>query len=313
VRAAVITEIGGLPAVVERPDPDGLVLELEATPLNPIDINVGAGRFFGGHPPLPFVPGAEGVGRLPTGERVWAFSDGLGLARDGALAERVSVKREAVVDVPEGVDPALAGALGIAGLAGWMPLSWRAPLQAGETVLVLGATGTVGLVAVQSAKVLGAGRVVAAGRDREGLARAAELGADATVCLDETDDLGAALKEACGGEGPDVVVDPLWGAPFGSVLEAAAPRARIVNVGQSAGPEATLTSNAVRGKSLDILGFIVYAVPRDVLADHYRRLVEHAAAGRITLELERVTLDAVAEAWERQASGSADRKLVVEF
>jgi NADPH:quinone reductase len=313
VRAATIREIGQLPEVGERDDPDGLVVELEAAPLNPLDINVGAGRFYGGHPPLPFVPGTEGVGRLPTGERVWAFSDGLGLARDGTLAERVTVSRDAVVEVPDGIDSALAAALGIAGLAGWMPLAWRAPVRPGETVLVLGATGTVGLVAVQAAKLLGAGRVVAAGRKPARLARAGKLGADATVNLEEVDDLAAAFKEASGGDGPELVFDALWGAPFRAALDAAAPRARLVNLGQSAGPEATLTSAAVRGKDIDILGWTIYRVARDVLADHYRQLVGHAASGRIALELERVPLDGVADAWQRQASGEADRKLVIEL
>ena len=312
MRAALITEIGSPLEIGERPDPEGTVLEVAATPLNPIDINVGAGRHFAGHPELPFVPGCEAVGRLPSGELVWAFGDGLGLSRDGGLAERVAVSRDAVIEVPDGADPAVAGALGIAGLAGWMPLAWRAPVREGETVLVLGATGTVGLVAVQAAKVLGAGRVVAAGRSEEGLARAREAGADATVRIDQVGDLAAAFKEAAGGDGPTLVSDPLWGPPFAAVLQAVAPGARIVNLGQSAGAESTLASAAIRGKNLDIYGFTIYGVPRDVLADHYRQLVAHAVAGRITLEIERVPLDDAPAAWERQASGAADTKLVVE-
>ena len=125
--------------------------------------------------------------------------------------------------VPGDVDPALAGALGIAGLAGWLPVAVRAPVQEGETVLVLGATGTVGLVAMQGARLLGAGRVVAAGRRPEALERARRLGADAVVSLDE-DDLAAALREACGGDGPSLVVDPLWGEPVVAAARAAAPR-----------------------------------------------------------------------------------------
>ena len=108
---------------------------------------------------------------------------------------------------------ALAAGLGIAGLAGWLPLAWRAPLEGGEHVLVLGATGSVGLVAVQVAKLLGAARVVAAGRSVAGLERAAEVGADATIRLDEAEDLVAAFKDAFGGEGPNYVFDPLWGEP----------------------------------------------------------------------------------------------------
>jgi NADPH2:quinone reductase len=240
---------------------------------------------------------------------VWAYG-AIGLARDGAMAERVAVPRELLIDVPDGADPALAAALGIAGLAGWLPLAWRAPLAGGETVLVLGATGTVGLVAVQAARVLGAGRVVAAGRNEQGLERARQRGADAVVQLGAAAPLGEALREACGGDGANVIVDPLWGEPLAAALAAAAPRARIVHLGQSAGPEASLASAQVRGKQLDVLGHTNFLVPRDELAREYRRLVEEAIAGRIQLDVERVPLDQVAEAWERQASG-ADTKLVI--
>jgi NADPH:quinone reductase len=178
-------------------------------------------------------------------------------------------------------------------------------------VLVLGATGSVGLVAVQTAKLLGAARVVAAGRNAAGLERAARCGADATLRLDEHDDLVAAFKEAFGGEGPSWVFDPLWGGPAAAAIQAAAPGATIVNLGQSAGATAELASGTVRFKSLSILGHTNFAVPPDDLAEHYRRLVSHTVAGEIRLEVERVALDSVTESWRRQAEG-AGTKLVVE-
>jgi NADPH:quinone reductase-like Zn-dependent oxidoreductase len=310
VRAALIRELGATPEVGDAPEPDPadgeVVVEVLAAPLNPIDVNVSAGRFHGGHPEFPYVPGCEGVGRVAGSDRlVWALG-AIGLRRDGTMAERVAVPEAEFVDVPAGADAALAAALGIAGLAGWMPLSWRAPVREGETVLVLGASGTVGLVAVQAARLLGAGRIVAAGRDMSRLERARELGADEVVALDGD------LRGAVGDGGANLVVDPLWGVPIAAALDVCAPRARIVQLGQSAGPTATLASAAVRGKMLDILGFNDYAVPRDVLAEQYRRLVEHAVAGRIEVDLERVPLDGIADAWRRQAEGSAGRKLVVE-
>ncbi|HEY7380118.1 MAG TPA: zinc-binding alcohol dehydrogenase family protein [Gaiella sp.] len=311
MKAAVIRELGAPPEVAEVDEPqDDDVVEVLAAPLNPIDVSVANGRFFGGHPPLPYVAGCEAVGRTPDGRLVWLFSGGLGVARDGAMAQRVSLGAATAIDVPDDADPALAGALGIAGLAGWLPLAWRAPLEGGETVLVLGATGTVGIVAVQAAKLLGAARVVAAGRSAAGLERASELGADATVRLDEADDLAAAFREACGGNGPTYVFDPLWGEPAAAAVVAAAPGARIVNLGQSAGPNATLASGAVRGKQLSLYGHTNFAVPPAELADHFRRLVAHAVAGEIRLDVERVALDDVASAFEQQAAGPG-RKLVV--
>lgn len=311
VRAAQITELGRPPTMGEAPDPAAETLvEVLAAPLNPIDIAVGSGRFYGGHPPLPFVPGCECVGRLRgSGELVWTHGGGLGVSRDGTMAALASAGA-LVVPVPTGADPAVAAALGIAGLAGWLPVAWRSPVREGETVLVLGATGTAGLVAVQGAKLLGAGRVVAAGRSEAALERAFEAGADATVKLDAHGDLAAALREACGGEGPQLVIDPLWGEPAVAAAEAAAPGARIVNLGQSAGAAASLTSAAVRGKQLEILGYSSFAVPLDVIAEHFRRLVDHAVAGRIVIEVECVPLDGIADAWRRQEEG-AGRKLVI--
>ena len=286
MRAALVAELGRPPQVGEAPEPAGESREVLAAPLNPLDRAVAAGSFYGGHPPLPYVPGCECVGREPGGRVVWSFGGGLGLSRDGAMAERV-IPGAVVVAVPDGSDPALAAALGIAGLAGWLPLAWRAPVGADDRVLVLGATGAVGSVAVQAAKLLGAAQVVAAGRDRAGLERALELGADEAVGLDG--DLGE----------PTYVFDPLCGEPLERAVVAAAPGARIVQLGQSAGPAATLTSAAIRGKQLEVYGFSDFAVPADVFAEHYPRLVAHAAAGEIRLDIDRIGLDDVAAAWDR--------------
>jgi NADPH2:quinone reductase len=315
MRAAVVSELGRPPELGDVPEPepgDGdILLEVAASSLNPIDIAVGAGRFYGGHPSVPYIAGAEAVGRVAgDGGLVWAAGGAIGVARDGALAERAAVPEDSLTPVPEDADPEVAVALGIAGMAGWLPLVWRAPVRDGETVLVLGATGTAGLVAVQAARLLGAGRVIAAGRDPERLARAAEVGADEVVRIGETDDLARVFKRASGGRGSTLVFDPLWGEPLVAALDAAATGARVVNVGQSAGPEATIRSGFVRGKQLDLLGYSNFAVPRDVVREEYRRLVEHALAGAIRVDVERVSLDDVVEAWERQAAG-AHAKLVV--
>jgi NADPH2:quinone reductase len=286
MRAALISELGRPPDVGEAPEPEGESLEVLAAPMNPVDRAVAAGQFYGGHPPLPFVPGCEFVGREAGGRVVWTFGGGLGLARNGGMAER-ALPGSVVAEVPEGADPALAGALGIAGLAGWMPLAWLAPIREGERVLVLGATGTAGQVALQAAKLLGAAHVVAAGRDPDGLERALALGADEAVGLDG--DFGE----------PTYVFDPLWGEPAERAVAATAPGARIVQLGASAGQTATLPSATIRGKQLELYGYSNFAVPADVLAEHYGRLVGHAVAGEIKVELERVGLDEIGEAWGR--------------
>ena len=303
MRAALTTELGRPPELGERPEPAGAaVYEISAVSLNPVDINIGAGRHFAGHPELPYVPGCEGVGRAPDGQRVYLFDDGLGLSRDGLLAERAAAPADLGIPLPDEVSDELAAACGIAGMAGWLPLAWRAPVRADDRVLVLGATGTVGRTAVQAAKLLGAQRVVAVGRNPERLRRAAELGADATVSLEE-DDLAAAIKNAAGGDGPTYIVDPLWGPPAVAAIQAAARGWRLVQIGQSAGAEVSLASAPIRGKQGEVYGFTDFAVPKDVLREHYLRLVGHAAAGEIVLDVETYPFERIAEAWERQASG----------
>jgi len=312
VRATLIREVGGLPEPGEADAPDGDdVVDVLAAPINPIDLAVSRGLLATGHPELPYVPGCEVVGRTADGRIVWVFGGGFGRTRAGGMAERASIGDALAIDVPEGADPAVAAGLGIAGLAGWLPFAWRAPLEGGENVLVLGATGSVGLVAVQTAKLLGAARVVAAGRSPEGLEQAVALGADTGLRLDETDDLVTAFKDAFGGEGPSYVFDPLWGAPAAAAAQAAVPRATIVNLGQSAGATSELASAAVRFKSLSILGHTNFAVPPDELAAHYRRLVGHVTAGDIVFDVDRVPLDDVPAAWQRQADGPGAKLVVV--
>jgi NADPH2:quinone reductase len=311
VKAALIREIGAAPEVEEVDAPNGDVLEVLAAPVNPIDLAVSRGGLATGHPELPYVPGCEAVARTSGGRVVWIFGGSLGRTSNGAMAERAQIGDSHAIDVPDGADPALAAGLGIAGLAGWLPFAWRAPLEGGENVLVLGATGSVGIVAVQTAKLLGAARVVAAGRSPEGLDRAISLGADATIRLDEAEDLVAAFKDAFGGDGPSYVFDPLWGAPAAAAVEAAVPHATIVNLGQSAGATAELVSGHVRFKSLSILGHTNFAVPVDELGEHYRRLVGLATAGDISLDVERIPLDDAADAWRRQAEGAGAKIVLV--
>jgi NADPH:quinone reductase len=307
VRTTRIAELGKAPEPLDEEGGAGEI-DVLAVALNPLDLAVASGRFYGGHPPLPYVPGCEAVARL-DGERVYLFGEGRGTAQDGFLAERVEFPAELAVQVPEGVDDGVAAAAGVAGIAGWLPLAKVAPVRPDDSVLILGATGTVGSIAVQVARVLGAERIVAAGRDRKRLERARGLGADETVALDG-DDLAEKLREAFGGDGPTLVVDMLWGEAVRAAVEVAAPGARIVHVGQSAGPEATLPSAAVRGKRLSILGHSNFVLSPEERRRAYLDVIEQIRAGRIRIEVETFSLDDVGAAWQAQASR---RKAVVLF
>ena len=310
MRAAILHEYGAPPEPGEFRDPepgDGQeVVEVLAAGLNPVDVSIASGTFYGGRPPLPCVVGREGVGRRAGGERV--YFDG-SAPPFGSFAQRAPIDPQDAIPLPEGLDEALAVCFGIAGLAAWLGLEWRGGLRQGETVLVLGASGVVGRVAVQAARLLGATRVVAAARSREGLEQAVELGADATVQIGAVDDLAGALAEAAGG-GVDVILDPVWGEPAAAALQAANRGGRLVQIGQSAGPEALISSAAVRGRVLEILGHTNFAAPREIKRAAYERMAAHAAAGELRLDVERVPLEDVADAWTRQQA-SPHRKLVI--
>ena len=256
-----------------------------------MDISIAGGKFYGGTPELPYVIGSEAVGVGADGGRVWI--------RDrGTMAETIVPRSGWRFPVPDGVDDAQALACGTAGLTGWLAVSWRAKVGPDDVVLVLGASGTLGSTAVQAAKLLGA-RVIGAARRTENIPEAAdevvELGGDA--------ELPAAT----------VIIDGLWAEPFERALAAAKHGVRVVQLGQSAGPTATLASDWVRGKNANILGFGVYSTPEEVGREGYRVLCEHVRDGRIVHELERYPLEAIAEAWNRQASGSPNAKIVVDL
>lgn len=312
VRGLRISEQGARPVVAEMPEPAGApgtaLVRVTSAPLNPLDLAIAAGRFYLPVPDPPYVPGAEIVGEVvssatqPAGTRVWA----VGLV--GGMAETAAVPETALVPVPDGLDDHLAAGLGIAGLAGWMPVLDRGALVPGETVVVLGASGAVGQVAVQAARSAGAGTVVAVSRGSAGRERALALGAD--VALPADAELGDALASACP-EGVDLVIDPLWGEPARAALGALRHGGRLVQVGNAAAPTLDLAAGPLRGRRLDIRGFSVLVEEPERLRAAYSELAAAALAGEVRMDVEVAGLDEAPAAWQRQAAGAGGVKAVV--
>ena len=304
--AAVLHEYNEAPRYEEvaEPSPEAgqVVVDVGAAALHHLDLFKASGNFYL-EQPLPSVVGTDGVG-LAGGRRVYFDS----ITPHGSMAERSIAAETEMFDVPDAVDDPTAAAIANSGLAGWLALSWRAGLQPGETVAVLGATGQVGSVAVQAAKLLGAGRVIAVSRAGERLDRMRERGADAVVDV-EGDDLTERIREAAGGD-IDVTIDSLWGEPAVAAMGAAARFGRHVQVGQLAGPSLDLSAPAIRSKSLDVRGFMGLHPGHEIRAEAYTRLGEHVARGDIVIDFERIALADVASAWERQRTG-AGAKLVL--
>jgi NADPH2:quinone reductase len=309
MRAAVLTEPGS-PAFGDFADPEAgapgeEVIEVLAAGINHLDLAKAAGTFYTGPPPLPSVPGSDGVGRRADRSRVYFDAP---VAPFGSLAERTLVASETLLPVPDAVDDATAAAAGNAGIAAMTALD-RARLAPGERVLVLGATGTVGRIAVQASLAAGAARVVAAGRDEDRLRALAAATGCAVVALGQTAPSAADFEAAA--DGPvDVIVDPLWGEPALAAMGAAAQRARLVQLGQRAGTTIELPAALIRSRRLELIGVSGALESHADRAAAYAALMELIAAGKVAVELERVPLERIEDAWRRQAAGAAT-KLVV--
>jgi NADPH2:quinone reductase len=320
MNAAVLRTIGQLPHFEQFPEPipeeNEVIVHVRAAALKPIDKQMASGSHYAAFRELPVVCGMDGVGCLDDGTRVF-------FARPrppyGSMAERAVVSRSHCFPIPDNVDDEIAAAVVNPGLSAWAALAWRAQLQPGETVLILGATGVTGKLAVQTAKLLGAGRVIAAGRNEQVLNTLQELGADTTIRLDKPgQNLTEAFSREAGDTGFDVVIDYLWGPPTEALLaaiarsdlKAASSRVRLVQVGESAGPTISLAAAVLRSSRLEILGSgsgNAAATPEKWL-EAVRQLMSNVACGALRIDTERVPLGEVENAWSREQHG---RRMVI--
>jgi len=293
------------------------LVRVMAAPISPLDRLCASGTSYFGTPQLPYIPGTQGVGIvmetdvLAPGQRVWFTCDAGMKPVNGSMAQYCVIDESSVLVLPDQIDSDLAAALGLSAIAAWMALTWRGHLQPGEQVLVLGASGAVGQVAVQAAKLLGAGRVIAASRDEAARTRALSRGADAVVDLngDNVDEISRRIAAAC--DGPlHLVIDPVWGLPAEAAVRALGAEGRLINIGSAAGPTARFESANVRSRLHAILGYTNNALTHEQKAQALTEILSHAAAGRCTVEREMVPLAQAAEAWERQAA-FARRKLIL--
>jgi NADPH:quinone reductase-like Zn-dependent oxidoreductase len=321
VLAAVLETPGEAPVVREHPDPvdrpGHTVVAVTAAPIVPLDQLVASGTSYFGRPATPYVPGTQGVGVvarsdvLPVGTRAFFATTAGIVPGDGSLAERCQVPDDAVVPLDPDVSDPAAAALGMSAVAAWMALTDRGRLQPGERVLVLGAGGAVGQVAVAAAKVIGAGRVVAVCRSAEAQERARSAGADAVVPLaGDVDELTERFREACGGS-VDVVVDPVFGAAATAASRVLADRGRLVNLGGAAGDTAEFSSAVLRSRTAEVLGYTNAGLTADQRRSALEAVFRHAGAGRLSVAHEVVPLSEAAGAWRRQAAGSAPVRLVL--
>jgi NADPH:quinone reductase len=306
MRAAVIEAMNTEPVVhvVDRPVAGAgeILVKVSTAGLNPTDLVASTG--VRGNLPVPYVPGTEGVGVLGDGTRVYFAPARL---PRGSMAEYAPIAAERAFPLPDKITDADALGIGIAGSTAWLAMTWKAQLQPGESVLVLGATGAVGQIAVQAAKLLGASRVVAAGRKISVLETLREQGADDIVVLDEGYE--QRLVDAADG-GFDLVVDSLFAAPMAAALRATSYGGRIVNLGMRAGRMMELSGLAWKGR--DLLNYNLDLPGVETYRAAYDQLARHVLAGELLVRSEVLPLREVALGWRRQAE-SPNTKLVLEI
>jgi len=337
VRAAVVETMGRPPAAADVPEPGRrageALVRIHAAALNPVELHIWNGHFFDGPPRPPYVIGLEGIGvveegdRLAPGTRVRVEFVHPGYGRDGAVAEYAVVPEEpdaadrasqaSVAPIGDELADADAAALGVPVFTAMMCLERAVAAGAsvdGAHVLVLGATGAVGTMAVQLAKLMGAARVVAVGRNAERLERARTLGADSSVELAAglaPAELEALFGEAAGGR-LDIALDPLWGEPARAAIEALTGDGVYVSFGQAASPVAELSGIPLRNRRVTLVGHSgAWATPEaraGALERAHALAAEHGS--RLVLDTEELSLEEIGSAWERLAH-SAGRRLVV--
>ncbi len=317
MKAAVVRELGEVPRYEEFPDPapgpSESIVEVSAAALTHLALSRAAGAHYSADAAPPLVVGVDGVGRDPEGRRVY-----FARARPpyGALAERAPVPTAAQIPLPPALDDVTVAAAALPGMSCWRPLTVLAPIRPNEAVLVHGAAGASGRMAVQVAKHLGASRVIAAGRDPEELRPLRDLGADELVVTDRPpDELRATFRTLAREAAVGVVLDYLWGPTAEALLEALggpnAPRGparvRYVQVGSLAGPTIRLESALLRSSGVELLGSgLGSASPADLLTS-IRSFLDAMVVGHFRIETEVHPLAEVARFWGR--TGGARRRV----
>ena len=303
MKACVIHGAGLPPVYEDFEEPaarEGMeLITVAASALSPFSKSRSAGSHYSSENLFPSVAGADGVGRTSDGRRVYFV---LPEAPYGALAEKSLVRSRQCLAVPDGLDDVMAAAVANPGMSAWAALMERARLRAGETVLVNGATGTAGRLAVQLAKYLGAGKVIGTGRNESELPELLSLGADAVISIGPRYEEMLMAEIA---EGVDVVIDYLWGQSAKTILVAIAKAAeecravRFVHVGGASREEnIELPGAALRSSAIELMGSGVKSVPFAKLLDAIRNVFEVFVPATLQIATRTAALAEIASVWD---------------
>ena len=304
MKAAVVLKAGQMPMYADIPEPQPSAGEsrvtVSAAAISQVAKSRASGKHYSSSGQFPFVVGIDGVGRLDDGRRVY-FA--LPKAPHGSMAERTVVPSSRCLVLPDDLDDVTAAAIANPGMSSFAAYTERAQLKAGETVLINGATGTAGRLAVQIARHLGAKKVIATARNAAALQSVAALGADVAIPLvDDAADLEEAFKVQFAA-GVDVVIDYLWGASAERLLIAAAKAApeatpiRFIQIGSASGSDITLPSAVLRSSAIALMGSGIGSIPLDRLMAATSGLLHATVPAGFQIAAKPVPLSDVERAW----------------
>ena len=307
MKAAIVVEVGKTPIYGDFKEPipakGEVLVTVSAAALSNVVKSRASGTHYSSSGQLPFVVGIDGVGRLDDGRRVYFV---LPKAPFGSMSEKTVIRPSQCVSLPDDLDDVTAAAIANPGMSAWAAFKERAKLAAGETVLVNGATGTAGRLAVQIAKYMGARKVVATGRNAEALKALSVLGADVTIPLgDGGDAFEDALKEQFGGDGIDVVLDYLWGQSAERIIIAGAKAGkdavpiRFVHIGSVSAPNITLPSAALRSSAITLMGSGIGSITMDRIVKSIGELMQAAVPGGFEIATKTFSLSEVENIWTK--------------
>ncbi len=306
MRAAVLTAFDKPPCMQDMPEPsvgpDEVLIHVQAAAVHPLVRAMAAGKHYASPKQLPAVLGVDGVGTTDAGERVY-----FGPLRPPlrAMAERVAVPRDACTPLPADIDSIAAASLINPGLAALLPLSWRANLEPQQSVCILGATGAAGSLAVRLAQSLGAGRILAVGRQQAILDTLYDEGATDSLMLGPNLDLEAAFTQKAKPDGFDIIIDYLFGPPAQAMIDSIAKNKyakeiHFVQVGEMAGPQVHVTGAVLRSTGLTLSGFGLRATgmaPRHVEIAAIGQLLQFAKQGTLSVAGRATAVQDLEGAW----------------
>lgn len=309
MKAAVVYKKGELPQYTDFPNPiieneNHLLMDVKASAVKNLDKNIASGKHYSADDKATAkVAGGDGVGFLEDGTRVYA------LGVTGMIAEKAIVDKNKMVKVPEGLDDCTAAALPNAVAGSAMALRFRADIQEGETVLINGATGVTGKIAIQLARHYGAQRIIVTGRKEETLKALLDLGADEYVLVTQPDeDFIAQLKKIHNTTPIDIIIDYLWGPSAELILKSLkgdgsfTPKTRFISVGSLAGDTIQLSSEILRSVDLKLsgsgFGSWTKSEMKQLITEILPEMFDLAVSKKLVIETVSVAIQDIEKAWD---------------